>query len=247
MAIMHKRLVLALASGLVMTMVAGILVLHRLPLRNYLIEQCEQVMSTEDDPAAWKEEPDLAVIHDCIRNPSQDWCSKPTMHLPSWDRRTFDCKRLDDFPDPNPTLGQYMINLDDSSIMGTPGLARGLTEARRGASEKGVKLLVTDAYRPFKDQISNWCARGARSYPNVEERVLRIAVPGFSKHGNGCAVDVQILRDDRVITLNPQFRHDKDALRRDFEFLRSIMEPAGFVSTIPEQPFHWEIKDCSIN
>jgi hypothetical protein len=29
--------------------------------------------------------------------------------------------------------------------------------------------------------------------------------------------------------------------------MRSIMEPAGFVSTIPEQPFHWEIKDCSIN
>jgi len=126
---------------------------------------------------------------------------------PSWDAQTFKCEERDKAPynipvgvaDPK-TLHTIVACPGEGVIFGGKKLivTKEMSDAvcRVGAylnALYGYKLSINSSYRPFDKQVSNWCEKGAKKYPDVNERKKFNAVPGYSNHGHGIAVDVKLL------------------------------------------------------
>ena len=125
---------------------------------------------------------------------------------PSWDAQTFDCKKRDEAPynipvgvvDPK-TLHTFTSCPNEGAVIKggkftlTKEMGDALCKVAAYLYARDYKLLIGSSYRSFDKQVENWCEKGAKNYPDVNERKKFNAVPGYSNHGHGIAVDVKLL------------------------------------------------------
>ncbi|MBI4280626.1 D-alanyl-D-alanine carboxypeptidase family protein [Candidatus Uhrbacteria bacterium] len=133
---------------------------------------------------------------------------------PTWGYATFDCGNP---PAPAGVVEASQVSAVPllSRIVTPPGLRvhQNLIEPLKKinttletiSQNEGVnyKLKITSGYRPFETQVAIWCGQEgscASNYPAKDVRKSYCAVPGFSNHGLGIALDVKLLKDGREIT-----------------------------------------------
>lgn len=101
----------------------------------------------------------------------------------------------------------------DGHRLWTPA-ARSLEALRAAAARDGVRIGVTDSYRPYDVQVDLVRRKGLYSQGGLA------AVPGTSDHGWGIAVDLDL--DDRAQA-----------------WMRTHAGRYGFVEDVPREPWHW--------
>jgi D-alanyl-D-alanine dipeptidase len=101
----------------------------------------------------------------------------------------------------------------DGHRLWTPA-ARSLEALRAAAARDGVRIGVTDTYRPYDVQVDLVRRKGLYSQGGLA------AVPGTSDHGWGIAVDLDL--DDRAQA-----------------WMRTHGGRYGFVEDVPREPWHW--------
>jgi hypothetical protein len=108
---------------------------------------------------------------------------------PTWTTHTFDCDN------PPPEAGVTPKNLLKTytcpiGIIGNftviPEMKEGVCKVGQLADSKGYAIKVYSSYRSYERQVKIWCTS---SEPIATRRSI-IALPGFSNHGNGIAIDV---------------------------------------------------------
>ena len=92
--------------------------------------------------------------------------------------------------------------------------ATSLDALMRAARADGVNIGITDAYRPYAEQVDVARRKGLYSQGGLA------AKPGTSDHGWGLAVDLDL--DGRAQT-----------------WMRSHASQFGFAETTPREPWHW--------
>jgi|GEM_PF-1946589 len=121
---------------------------------------------------------------------------------PSWTHASFDCNN------PPPAAGVAPASSVEAvtcpGMSGTANVLRELKDplcrAASAAQAKGYTLVVTSSYRPYQKQVDLWCGKEGdcfKKYENTAERKKFCAVPGFSNHGLGRAVDVSLEKDGK--------------------------------------------------
>jgi LAS superfamily LD-carboxypeptidase LdcB len=164
-----------------------------------------------------------------------------TVQKPTWTADTFSCSS------PPPAAGVAnpgsLISLDNcptgissSGKMGTQALHDALCSAGTAANAAGYAIYVSSAYRTFASQVSLWCGD---SRPPAERKKY-IAVPGFSNHGSGNAVDV-VLEDSHgkdlySISSSAQCNADPS----NVQLINKYMTGAGFVR-YQNEIWHFEV------
>lgn len=153
---------------------------------------------------------------------------------PTWNAETFNCNSIP------PPAG--VANPEDMVLLSCPRGVRGgdsaLREVRDAlcvagdlAFKEGYELLVTSAFRSYESQVGLWCGTEGTcfsKYPNVAERRGYCAVPGFSSHGLGLAIDTMLMKDGvRLFTADTQKQCEVDP--KIIEKLAGFMYSAGFV------------------
>lgn len=101
----------------------------------------------------------------------------------------------------------------DGHRLWTPA-ARSLEALRAAAARDGVRIGVTDSYRPYDVQVDLVRRKGLYSQGGLA------AVPGTSDHGWGIAVDLDL---------------DSKAQA----WMRTHAGRFGFVEDVPREPWHW--------
>jgi hypothetical protein len=76
-----------------------------------------------------------------------------------------------------------------------PDMKPALCKAGEILNKQGKGLIVKDSYRPFAEQVNLWCGRGTQEFSDPARRKRAFAVPGFSPHGNGVAIDVHLTNE----------------------------------------------------
>lgn len=137
-----------------------------------------------------------------------------------------------------------------NTAVGTLELARALERAQALAGERGLSLMVWDAFRPQRavDCFAAWAARPedgrtkARHYPHVDKSQLFELgyIAHSSGHSRGSTVDLTLLdADGAELDMGTCFdfmdeasHHDSPLVSRECtarrDLLRGIMEQAGF-------------------
>jgi hypothetical protein len=126
---------------------------------------------------------------------------------PSWNENTFDCNNVPPAQgtvDPN-TLVSYTcpgITVKEGKINTVAEMKDPLCAAGARAQAQGYTLVISDSYRPFAEQVAIWCGKTgdcASQHPDLKERRSFCAVPGFSNHGLGRAVDIYIEKGGKLL------------------------------------------------
>lgn len=148
---------------------------------------------------------------------------------------------------PESQLIPYNCGGKIATVKTVPEMQKPLCDVVDRVEAKGYKLLVLDSYRPFKDQVANWCGKCAKNYPtDVNERAKFCATPGFSKHGLGRAVDVNLMKNGKVIGFGGS-KGQCNKPRSDFEELANFFftddagNPTGF-ERLETEGWHFEYK-----
>ena len=137
-----------------------------------------------------------------------------------------------------------------NTAVGTLELARALERAQALAGERGLSLMVWDAFRPQRavDCFAAWAARPedgrtkARHYPRVDKsQLFELGYIAYSSgHSRGSTVDLTLLdADGAELDMGTCFdfmdeasHHDSPLVSRECtarrDLLRGIMEQAGF-------------------
>ncbi len=105
---------------------------------------------------------------------------------------------------------------DGSDRMWAPAAAQ-LDRLRADAKAAGHTISLNDGYRSYDDQVRTAERLGLRSQGGLA------AAPGTSNHGWGIAADLSL----------------NDASRA---WMRENAQRYGFVSTISDEPWHWEFR-----
>ena len=129
--------------------------------------------------------------------------------------------------------GRYLGQVSLSDILGTKGQMEYLTHETLGAYQK----MVAAARKESKVEIV--LVSGFRSYPEQVElrrRYLagkgnKAARPGFSKHQNGSAID-----------LNTSGTSKSEGSGPVYHWLKKHAWRFGFVRTVPSEHWHWEYR-----
>ena len=122
---------------------------------------------------------------------------------PNWTAQSFICPPDSTTQPPTGVASPgSLISLDDcpngissSGMKATKALHDALCNAGAAAAADGYTIRVSSAYRDFTSQATLWCGSCATNHPDVNQRKTFCAVPGFSNHGQGNAVDVAL--DDK--------------------------------------------------
>ncbi len=77
----------------------------------------------------------------------------------------------------------------------TPDMGRAICKAGEILHNKGYAMQIVGSHRSFESQVSLWCGKGKDEYPDPKERKRVYAVPGYSSHGHGRAVDAVLIKD----------------------------------------------------
>lgn len=121
---------------------------------------------------------------------------------PAWTAQTFDCTNKEQYPPfgvmPEDTLETYTCPYGvNGTITSVKELQKPLCTVGEILATQGYGMEITSSYRRFKTQISLWCDRGATEYPDTDKRKSFFAVPGFSNHGHGVAIDAHLMQDGK--------------------------------------------------
>lgn len=126
---------------------------------------------------------------------------------PTWTYATFDCNK----PLAPAGVAPPGAMITFSCPVGINGeitvlseMKEPLCKAGKLAAERGYTLLVTSSYRPYQKQVEIWCGTGKEktcfnTYPDTMKRKKFCAVPGFSNHGHGRAIDVKLLKNGKPL------------------------------------------------
>lgn len=135
---------------------------------------------------------------------------------PSWDKDTFICPWDKEKQPPAGVADPKTLHTftscpnEGAAIKGnkfilTEEMGNALCKVAQYLSLRNYKLSINSSYRPFDKQVYNWCLKsegGKNTYTDKNIRKKFNAVPGYSNHGHGIAVDVQLL-DDMGNALTP--------------------------------------------
>ncbi len=127
--------------------------------------------------------------------------NKIVIDKPGWTRETFHCPSAQSTP---PTGVMPKTETDtfrcEKGMEDTFTIRKDLQDAVCKAAEnlhkQGYTLIVRGSYRSFAKQVELWCQDGLASYPDPATRNKFYAVPGYSRHGHGVAIDVNLGDED---------------------------------------------------
>ncbi|MBI2444080.1 MAG: D-alanyl-D-alanine carboxypeptidase family protein [Candidatus Magasanikbacteria bacterium] len=132
----------------------------------------------------------------------------PEVQRPTWKYDSFDCDQaqrgaiqpLGVVPDKF-LARNYTCEGLDGTVTTVAEMQKPLCRAAKLAAEKGYRLRITSSHRSFQSQVDNWCVIGKLKYDDTKkaERKKFFAVPGFSNHGLGRAVDVKLIKDNQEL------------------------------------------------
>ncbi len=190
-------LILAVGSYFILNLVNPELVSFK-NLRVYYVSQEPEALGEADttDYAVYQQ---LAVPIPTVQ-PTLDSGTAPEPRprtpvlAPSWTHETFDCNNKDSYQPrgvvPKSELETYTCPGIFGTITSIPEMHEPLCVAGELFAKKKTSLVIKDSYRSFKEQVDLWCGRGAQEYPDKVMRKKFFAVPGYSSHGHGNAIDV---------------------------------------------------------
>lgn len=118
----------------------------------------------------------------------------PNITKPTWNRDTFDCGQKNSYTETGVLPASNVITYTCNGIKATtlPEMKDPLCKVAENAKKQGYEIVVRDGYRSFIQQADKWCGKCTKNYPDVNERNKYCAVPGFSNHGHGRAVDIML-------------------------------------------------------
>ena len=135
-----------------------------------------------------------AVLAESDNNDYEEF-SPDSIEKPDWNYETFDCQGSQK---PKGVISPANVR-PFGHCDGVIGVATIVPEMRdplckvgQILSAKGYSIIIKSSYRPFEKQKDLWCKRGKDEYPDPKKRKSYFAVPGFSNHGHGVAVDVHL-------------------------------------------------------
>ncbi len=120
----------------------------------------------------------------------------------------------------------------------TPAAAEAWQSMKRSAHEEGISIYIVSAFRSFDRQcelVREKCSRGE----TMEAIFSVLAVPGYSEHHTGCAIDLSTTECkplDEIFEQTPAFG-----------WLKENAEQYGFMLSYPREnpsgycyePWHW--------
>ena len=94
----------------------------------------------------------------------------------------------------------------------------------------GIQIELDSAYRSVEEQQEIWDAWSAD--PDLGESYCQkyLAVPGYSEHHTGLAIDIFIVKDGRIIRDNEALLADEE----DFAVVHELMPQYGFILRYPK-------------
>lgn len=144
----------------------------------------------------------LYVSEQSVHNPENDnivdFSGIQGVTKPTWNHETFDCDNLDQYTGKEfgvlPKEQTALFNCLDQGVLKPFRIHKDLGESVCDIGETlmnlGYRLDVQGSYRSFDRQVELWCGEGKDRYPDTNRRRSFYAVPGYSKHGIGVAIDV---------------------------------------------------------
>lgn len=96
--------------------------------------------------------------------------------------------------------------------------------------EKGIQIELDSVYRTPEEQQAIWDAWTDDPELGLEYCQKYLAVPGFSEHHTGLAVDIFIMKDDVEIRDNDEMIADTE----DFAVIHELLPQYGFILRYPE-------------
>lgn len=125
----------------------------------------------------------------------------------------------------------------------TPASARQVTALFAAAEEDGIDLILASGFRSVVYQTA-LVQRRLDSGRSLERTLLGTALPGYSEHHTGCAVDIVSRAYPRI---GVRFR-ETDA----YDWLSRNAAEYGFRESYPDgngagliaEPWHWFYEDC---
>jgi hypothetical protein len=173
---------------------------------------------------------------------------------PTWSAQTYICppnyaaQPPTGVADPNTLVkidcptGIVLSGSDSGGGKVTAAVRNALCTAGTTADAAGYVIKVNSSYRPFATQAALWCGEGATKYPDPNTRRTYYAVPGFSNHGLGNAVDVMLI--DKSAPRNDMYSFSGsgqcNSNPANVAKIAQLMEDAGFVRYEAEI-WHFEI------
>jgi hypothetical protein len=137
----------------------------------------------------------------------------PGVVAPTWRHDTFNCDSIPPEAGVLPLSSTVRIpdlpNIDEGGQSVHASLLAPLEALSRKIGEvnevqgKEYLIAITSGYRSYGRQVELWCGqRGScfKKYPSTQERKKFCAVPGFSNHGYGIALDVVLLEGGSLVT-----------------------------------------------
>lgn len=91
--------------------------------------------------------------------------------------------------------------------------------------EKGIQIELDSVYRSVEDQQEIWDAWSADPELGEEYCKLYLAVPGYSEHHTGLAVDIFLIKDGKEIRENDDMIADTE----DFAKIHKLLPKYGFI------------------
>ena len=103
-------------------------------------------------------------------------------------------------------------------------------ELRAALLEKGIQIELDSVYRTVKEQQEIWDEWSKDPELGEEYCKKYLAVPGFSEHHTGLAIDIFIIKDGKEIRDNDEMIADIE----DFTVIHELMPEYGFILRYPE-------------
>ncbi len=131
----------------------------------------------------------------------------PSVTKPTWDYKSFDCNKKDSYPPMGVIPESAVVKVSCPGIVGDnvrviPEMKDPLCKMGALAKEAGYEIWVANggSYRSFKQQKDGWCNDLEKLHKNdpLETKKYR-AVPGFSNHGHGRAIDAVLAKDKNAL------------------------------------------------
>ncbi|MSU75383.1 MAG: hypothetical protein EXS55_02625 [Candidatus Magasanikbacteria bacterium] len=129
--------------------------------------------------------------------PDGQYPTTGSVEEPSWKGDTFDCAKKESYPEKGVIPTSATISYNCLGIIGkittVPEMKDPLCRVGIIADRAGYELRINaggGSYRPFKQQVEGWCKDLAKNKDDWKKTKSTRAVPGYSNHGHGRAVDM---------------------------------------------------------
>ena len=101
---------------------------------------------------------------------------------------------------------------------------------RKELMDQGLQIELDSVYRSVEEQEDLWAEWSAD--PELGEDYCKkyLAVPGFSEHHTGLAIDIFLIKDDKIIRDNDEMIADVE----DFALIHEMLPSYGFILRYPE-------------